>query len=171
MIHLSRPRVCVATTFCPARRALSSPGADIYHAPGLPDGRRSRAPKGLTIIEVLVALAFMAVFAAGIVGLAIAILNGNAKSQATDTAVYLALDKLETIRNKAYSTVTAGTTVEDYGTIKVPPPPVTTGLAYPDFKRTTVVSDNTPATGMKRVVVTVLSRRGSSVTQEMIIGQ
>jgi len=170
MMNLRPSSVLNATTSCPARRALPSPGADQHCAPELPDGRRSRAPKGLTIIEVLVALAFMAVFAAGIVGLAIAILNGNAKSQATDTAVYLALDKLETIRNKAYSTVTAGTTVEDYGTIKVPPPPVTTGLAYPDFKRTTVVSDNTPATGMKRVVVTVLSRRGSSVSQEIIVG-
>jgi len=170
MIHLPRLSFFSATPFCPALRTVALSGATTHRAPELPDGRRSRAPKGLTIIEVLVALAFMAVFAAGIVGLAIAILNGNAKSQATDTAVYLALDKLETIRNKAYSTVTAGTTVEDYGTIKVPPPPVTTGLAYPDFKRTTVVSDNTPATGMKRVVVTVLSRRGSSVSQEIIVG-
>jgi hypothetical protein len=44
-------------------------------------------------------------------------------------------------------------------------------VAYPEFQRTTVVSDNTPKAGMKRVVVTVLSRRGSSVSQEMIIGQ
>ena len=169
MIHLSRPRVFVAATFCPARKTLSLPGADIHRAPDPPDSHRAPAPKGLTIVEVLVALAFLAVFAAGIVGLAIAILNGNAKSQSTDTAVDLALDKLETIRNTAYSTVTAGTTVEDYGPIKVPP--VTAGQAYPDFKQTTVVSDYTPATGMKRVVVTVRSRRGSSVSQEMIIGQ
>ena len=167
MMNLRPSSVLNATTSCPARRALPSPGAGQHCAPELPDGRRSRAPKGLTIIEVLVALAFMAVFAAGIVGLAIAILNGNAKSQATDTAVYLALDKLETIRNKAYSTVTAGTVTENYGTITV----AGESLAYRDFKRTTLVSDNTPATGMKRVVVTVLSRRGSSVTQEMIIGQ
>ena len=167
MMNLRPSSVLNATTSCPARRTLPSPGADQHCAPELPDGRRSRAPKGLTIIEVLVALAFMAVFAAGIVGLAIAILNGNAKSQATDTAVYLALDKLETIRNKAYSTVTAGTVTENYGTITV----AGESLAYRDFKRTTLVSDNTPATGMKRVVVTVLSRRGSSVTQEMIIGQ
>ena len=167
MIHLPRLSFFSATPFCPALRTVALSGAATHCAPELSDGRRSRAPKGLTIIEVLVALAFMAVFAAGIVGLAIAILNGNAKSQATDTAVYLALDKLETIRNKAYSTVTAGTVTENYGTITV----AGESLAYRDFKRTTLVSDNTPATGMKRVVVTVLSRRGSSVTQEMIIGQ
>jgi hypothetical protein len=44
-------------------------------------------------------------------------------------------------------------------------------IPYKDFQRTTVVTDNTPGTGMKRVVVTVTSRRGSSVSQEMIIGQ
>ena len=169
MIHLPRLSFFSATPFCPALRTVALSGAATHCAPELSDGRRSRAPKGLTIIEVLVALAFMAVFAAGIVGLAIAILNGNAKSQSTDTAVDLALDKLETIRNTAYSTVTAGTTVEDYGPIKIPP--MTAGQTYPDFKQTTVVSDYTPATGMKRVVVTVRSRRGSSVSQEMIIGQ
>ena len=164
MMHIRPSSVSNATTSCPARRALPSPGAESQGAPGLARGRRASAPKGLTIIEVLVALAFLAVFAAGIVGLAIAMLNGNAKSQSNDTAVYLALDKLETIRNKAYSTVTAGTTVENYGTITV------AGQSYTDFKRTTVVSDSTPATGMKRVVVTVLSRRGSSVSQEIIVG-
>jgi Tfp pilus assembly protein PilV len=119
---------------------------------------------GLTIVEVLVALAFLGVFAVGIVGLAITILNGNAKSQATDTAVYLALDKLESTRNTAYGSVTAGTVTENYGTITV------AGVSYPEFQRTTVVSNNTPATGMKRVVVTVRSRRGSSVSQEIIVG-
>ena len=145
--------------------SASLSGAATHRAPGLLDGRRSRAPKGLTIVEVLVALAFLAVFAAGVVGLAIAVLNGNAKSRSTDIAVYLALDKLESTRNKTYSSVAPGSVTENFGTITV------AGVSFPDFQRTTAVSDNTPATGMKRVVVTVLSRRGSRVRQEMIIGQ
>jgi prepilin-type N-terminal cleavage/methylation domain-containing protein len=165
MSHLPPSSVFPVSGSWPARRALPAPGADHDRAPGLARGRRTGAPKGLTIIEVLVALAFLAVFAAGITGLAIAVLKGNAKSQATDIAVYLALDKLESIRNKTYSSVTSST--ENYGTISV----AGESAAYADYQRTTAVSNDTPATGMKRVVVTVLSRRGSSVRQEMIIGQ
>jgi Tfp pilus assembly protein PilV len=134
---------------------------------GLPGLRRAGAPKGLTIIELLVALSFLAVLTAGIVGLAVTILKGNAKSQSNDTSVYLALDKLESIRNKTYSTVAVGTVTEAYGTISV----AGVSIPYRDFQRTTTVTDNTPGTGMKRVVVTVTSRRGSNVSQEMIIGQ
>jgi prepilin-type N-terminal cleavage/methylation domain-containing protein len=169
MIHLPHPSVLIATTFWPSRRAPRFPGAESQRAAEQPTSRRSPAPKGLTIIEVLVALAFLAVFAAGITGLAIAILNGNAKSQASDTAVYLALDKLESIRNKAYSTVAAGSATEAYGTITVATSSGT--VAYTDFQRTTVVTNDTPKTGMKRVVVTVISRRGNNVSHEMIIGQ
>ena len=151
----------------PSAGPLLSPGADQHEGPELSEGRRACPPKGLTIIELLVALAFMAVLAAGIVGLAVAILKGNAKSQSNDTAVYLALDKLESLRNKAYSSVAVGTVTEAYGTISV----AGVSTPYQGFQRTTVVTDNTPATGMKRVVVTVISRRGSSVSQEMIIGQ
>jgi len=165
MMHFRPSSVFNTTTSWPARRAAHLPGAESQGAPDLPSGRRASAPKGLTIIEVLVALAFLAVFAAGIVGLAIAVLNGNAKSQATDTALYLALDKLESTRNKTYSSVAPGSVTENFGTITV------AGVSFPDFQRTTEVTDNTPKAGMKRVVVTVLSRRGSNVRQEMIIGQ
>ena len=165
MRSLRPSRIFLASVSFPAHLTGNVPAADNLGAPERPAGGRPRAPKGLTIIEVLVALAFLAVFAAGITGLAVAILKGNAKSQSTDTAAYLALDQLETIRNKPYASVTPGTAVENYGSITV------AGQAYADFQRTTAVTDNTPKTGMKRVVVTVRSRRGSNVSQEMIIGQ
>jgi Tfp pilus assembly protein PilV len=165
MIHLPRLSGLGATPFGPALRTVALPGATTDRVPALPRGLRVGAPKGLSIIEVLVALAFLAVFAAGITGLAVAILKGNAKSQSTDTAVYLALDQLETLRNKPYASVSAGSATEDYGTITV------AGQPYADFQRTTEVTDDMPQTGMKRVVVTVRSRRGSKVVQEMIIGQ
>jgi len=169
MMHLRPASVFPASVSCPSCLPGDLPGAESQRAAEQPASCRSRAPKGLTIIEVLVALAFLAVFAAGITGLAIAVLKGNAKSQSTDTAVYLALDKLEATRNKPYTSVAAGSVTENYGTITVTTASGT--VSYPDFQRTTVVTDNTPAAGMKRVVVTVLSRRGSSVRQEMIIGQ
>lgn len=123
---------------------------------------RFSSPKGVTLIEVLVALAFMAVFAAGMTGLAIAILNGNAKSQSMDIAVYLALDKLETIRNTPYANITGGA-----DTVTVPNPP-NPPLA---FQRSVTIQIDTPTTGMKRVIVTVVTPQGSSVSQEMVVGQ
>ncbi|MFI5341496.1 MAG: prepilin-type N-terminal cleavage/methylation domain-containing protein [Candidatus Methylomirabilales bacterium] len=127
---------------------------------------RFSSPKGVTLIELLVALAFMAVFAAGMTGLAIGILNGNAKSQSSDTAVYLALDKLETIRNTAYANVLqASFPAEGYGTITVG------GVSFPNFQRSVTIQNNFPATGMTRVVVTVGSRQGNSVSEEMVVGQ
>ncbi len=118
------------------------------------------------MVELLVALAFMAVFAAGMTGLAVAILNGNAKSQAMDIAVYLALDKLETIRNTPYANVlTANFPAEGYGTITVG------GVAFPNFSRSTTITNNTPVTGMTTVVATVNSRQGSSASEQMLVGQ
>ena len=124
--------------------------------------RRFSSPKGVTLIEVLVALAFLAVFAVGMTGLAIAILNGNAKSKSTDIAVYLALDKLETIRKTAYADITTGNFLADTITIGNPP------LA---FQRSVTIQIDTPTTGLKRVVVTVVTPQGSSVRQEMVVGQ
>jgi len=141
------------------------------HASGEPGHRmftpgRFSSPKGVTLIELLVALAFMAVFAAGMTGLAIAILNGNAKSQSLDTAVFLALDKLETIRNTSYATILPGSfPAEGYGTITVG------GVSFPNFQRSVTIQNNTPATGMTRVIVTVGSRQGNSASQEMLVGQ
>ena len=126
---------------------------------------RFSSPKGVTLIEVLVALAFMAVFAAGMTGLAIAILNGNAKSQSMDIAIYLALDKLETVRNTAYANITTGNFPADTFTVQNPPnPPLS-------FQRSVTIQIDTPTTGMKRVVVTVVTPKGSSVSQEMVVGQ
>ena len=141
------------------------------HASGEPGHRiftpgRFSSPKGVTLIELLVALAFMGVFAAGMTGLAIAILNGNAKSQSLDTATYLALDKLEIIRNTPYANVLAANfPAEGYGTITVG------GVAFPNFSRSVTIQNNTPTTGMTTVVATVTSRQGSSASEQMVVGQ
>jgi hypothetical protein len=83
------------------------------------------------------------------------------------TAVYLAHDRLETIRNTAYASITAANNpTEGYGAIRVGTPSV----AFSDFQRATTIQDNTPIPGMKRVVVTV-SWQGGSVREEMLVGQ
>lgn len=123
--------------------------------------------KGATLVEVLVALVFIAVFSAGIVGVALTVLLGNRQAQSMDIAVFLAHDQLESIRNTAYASITTATfPAEGFGTISVGKPPV----PFPDYQRSVSIQDNTPASGMKRVVVTV-SWRGGSVSEEMLVGQ
>lgn len=127
----------------------------------------ARRPRGFSLIEVLVALVFIAIFAAGFAGLAVSIVTGNAAARATDIAVFLAHDRLELIRNTAYSSIVAANfPAEGFGTISVGSPAV----AFPDFRRTTTIQDNTPTAGLRRVVVTVLWR-GGSLSQEMLVGQ
>jgi Tfp pilus assembly protein PilV len=119
------------------------------------------------MIEVLVALVFTAVFSVGVTALAVSVLRGNAQAQATDIAVFLAHDRLEAIRNTAYASITsANFPPEAYGTITVGSPPV----AFPSYQRSVSIQDNTPAAGIKRVVVTV-SWRGGGVSEEVLVGQ
>ena len=118
-------------------------------------------------MEVLVALAFLGVMAVGMTSLAIGVLNGNARSRSMATAVYLAHDRLETIRNAAYANITAANyPTEGYATIAVGNPSV----SFPEFQRTVTIQDDTPIPGVKRVVVTV-SWEGGSARGEMLVGQ
>ena len=133
----------------------------------VPGGRLFSPAKGVSLVEVLVALTFIAVFSAGMVGLAVTVVRGNSQAKAMDIAVFLAHDRLETIRNTAYASITsANFPAEGYGTITVGSPAV----AVSDFQRSVSIQDNTPASGMKRVVVTV-TWRGGSVSEEMVVGQ
>jgi prepilin-type N-terminal cleavage/methylation domain-containing protein len=128
----------------------------------------SRSPaKGLTLIEVIVALAFLGIMSVGMSGLAIAILHGNAKSRSISTAVYLVNDRLETVRNTAYAGITsANFPSEGYGTISVGNPPV----LFSDYQRAVTIQNNTPVVGAKRVVVTV-SWHGGGVSEEVLVTQ
>jgi len=158
-----------------ARKSTVRPGQispRILHLPGrphrlLPLRSRFSSPRGLTLMEMLVALAFIAVVSGGIASLAIGIVRANAQARMMDMAIYLAHDRLEVIRNAPYAGITAANfPAEGYGSIAVGTPSV----SFPDFQRSVAVQDNTPFSGVKRVVVTVSWRNGS-LTEETIRGQ
>jgi Tfp pilus assembly protein PilV len=131
------------------------------------DRRTGGAPRGSSLLEVLIALVFIAVFSAGFAGVAISVVTGNAKAKSTDIAVFLAHDRLEQIRSTAYGSVTAANfPAEGYGTISLGSPPI----AFAEYQRTTAIQNDTPAQNLKRVVVTV-SWRGGSISEEMLVGQ
>lgn len=122
---------------------------------------------GFTLVEVIVAVAIIAVFSVGIAMLAITVVTGNAQGRSTDVAVFLAHDRLEAIRNTPYPNITsANFPAEAYGSITVGSPP----QAFPDFQRSISIQDNTPTADVKRVVVTV-SWRGGSVSAETVVGR
>ena len=133
----------------------------------VPPRRHPLQPCGSSLLEVLVALTFIAVFAAGFAGVAISVMGGNARARSTDIAVFLAHDRLELIRNTAYGSITAANfPAEGYGTIAVGSPAV----SFPDFRRTTTIQNDTPTAGLRRVVVTV-AWRGGSLSEEMLVSQ
>jgi hypothetical protein len=131
---------------------------------------------GVTLIELLIALTFIAVFAAGMTSLAIGVAKGNAQTRAMDTATFLALDLLEEIRNTPYpAVVTAMFPTEEYGQVTVPrtvpPGPAPVGaVAFPGFRRSLLVVNNTPIQNTSRLVVRV-EWRGGSVREEMLVAQ
>lgn len=124
-------------------------------------------PTGQSLVEVLVALTFIAVFSIGTAGLAVTIVSSSAQAKSMDIAVFLAHDRLETIRNTTYGSITsANFPTQGFGTITVGSPAV----AFPDYQRSVSIQDDTPTSGVKRVVVTV-SWRSGSVSEEILVGQ
>ncbi len=120
-----------------------------------PRGRSSSA-NGVTIIEVLVAMTFMAITTVGVTGLVVAILNGNAKAQDIGAASNYAEDCLETIRNTAYESIATST--------------CTSRPLAAKFSRSVAVQNDTPVSGVKRVLVTV-SWAGGRITKESLVAQ
>jgi type II secretory pathway pseudopilin PulG len=151
-----RPTACPLLSLQPSRACQqSSPRRGAYASPGV------------TIVEVLVTITFLSVVAAGIAGLAVGVIKGNSQAKSMDTAVFLAHDRLERIRNTPYAGVTAAAfPAEGYGAISVGNPAV----PFPNFQRVVAIQDNTPTAGMKRVIVTV-SWRGGSISEEMLVAQ
>ncbi len=108
------------------------------------------------MVEILVAMTFMAIITVGVTGLAVAILNGNTKSQDIGAASSYAEDCLETIRNTAYASIATTTCASRPLASK--------------FSHSVTIQDNTPVSGVKRVLVTV-SWAGGRITKESLVTQ
>lgn len=123
----------------------------------------------MTLAEILIALAVIVIFTAGFAMLATGLVRGSAKAKSIDIAVFLAHDRLEMIRKTPFANITAASFPDEgYGTIVVGQAP--NDVAYPDHQRTVTIQDNTPAAGIKRVVVTVSWQGGGvPVTGEMLV--
>ena len=101
--------------------------------------------KGFTLIEVLIAMIILAIGSLGVAGLTVGIIRANVFSNKMTTAVTLAQDKMEDIKRLGYGRAETSQGTEGYRTIR----------NYPPYKRTTIVSSNTPTLGMTTVTVRV----------------
>ena len=102
---------------------------------------------GFTMMEVLIAIVLLTVGLLGMAALTTGIINGNTHSRRLTTATTLAQDKIEDVRRLGSSNMPSAdtTTTEDYNT----------KTNYPLFKRTTATADNSPASNMKTITITV----------------
>jgi len=99
---------------------------------------RLRKSQGFTLIEIMIAIFLLVVAMLGVISVTVMVIKGNAFSKTMTTATTLAADKMEELKNTAYASVVSGNDTQE--TL---------------YTRTWAVTDNSPATGMKTVVVTV----------------
>ncbi|MCF8127286.1 MAG: prepilin-type N-terminal cleavage/methylation domain-containing protein [Deltaproteobacteria bacterium] len=102
---------------------------------------------GFTLLEVLVAMVILAVGLLGMASLSIGIIKGNEFSKEISSATTCAREKLEDVEQLGFAnTPTANTTVtETYNSI----------TQYPEYRRETITTVDTPATDMKTITITV----------------
>ena len=94
--------------------------------------------KGFTLVEIMVAISILAIALLGLISVTVMIIKSNTFSKSMTTATTLADDKMEQLKKTSYASLASGTdTLESI------------------YARTWTVTQNSPASGMKTVVVTV----------------
>ena len=103
--------------------------------------------KGISLLEVLVAMTLVSMAVLGMAGFSTVAINGSAFSQRMTKAVILAQDSLEEIRRIGYrpSMLDQHSHIEAYGTIP----------GEPLFERIVTTKPNNPATGLQTITVKV----------------
>ncbi|MFZ3046919.1 MAG: prepilin-type N-terminal cleavage/methylation domain-containing protein [Desulfatirhabdiaceae bacterium] len=116
---------------------------------------------GFTMIEVMIALAIMAIGFLALASMQIAAIKGNAQSIKYSMAVALGENKIETYKNTPYDNIPSGTETENNLGVNT------------IFTRTTIVEADTPIAGAKTVTVTIswTADRARSVSFRTIISQ
>ena len=101
--------------------------------------------KGFTLIEVVIAMAVIAIGMFSIMGLIITATKGNSHSEKVTTATTLAQDKMEQIKGLGFNNANNAQGVEEYGSIN----------GYNGYRRVTTISIDTPMDNMVTGAVTV----------------
>jgi type IV pilus assembly protein PilV len=100
---------------------------------------------GFTLIELMIGMVILTIISLGLMSLTVGTIRGNTISNKMTAATTLAQDKIEHVKRLGYTNATTAVGTEHYGTIP----------NSPSFKRVTAVANDTPATAVKTVTVTV----------------
>jgi len=108
--------------------------------------------KGFTLIEVVIAMAVIAIGMFSMMSLIITVTKGNSHSKKVTTATTLAQDQMEQIKRLGFGNAILAQGTEDYGTMNK-----INGYTsdYNGYRRVTTVFTNTPVAGMVTGSVTV----------------
>lgn len=125
------------------------------------DGDPMRNTRGFSAIEVLIAAVIVAVALMGLAGLFPTAYRTVDWGGEETVAVTLAKQRLEWLKNQPYTSA------------PLAPGPTTENLAgnYAGYTRQTVVIDNNPIPGVKRVMVTVTTPVGRTVQVVSLIAE
>lgn len=128
--------------------------------------KRSRSRGGFTLIEMLVAILILTIGLLGTAGLTAQVVQGNFFSKNITSATAIAQTQLEAVQNKGY----AGTTTTSF-----PSAAATVSMGGVNFSRTTTITNDSPASNMKTIGVTVSwnesNNMARSITLQTILAQ
>jgi type IV pilus assembly protein PilV len=106
--------------------------------------------RGFTLIEVMIAIFILVITMLGVISVTCTVIRGNSFSKTMTTAITLAGDKIEGLKNTPYSSIAGGT---DYAKSDSTIQSAQTSESI--YTRNWVVNIDTPATGMKTITVSV----------------
>jgi type IV pilus assembly protein PilV len=126
----------------------------------------SQGQGGFTLIEVLITMMILTIGLLGAAGLTTGIIWGNFFSKNITSGTVIAQTQLEAVQNKGYMNAT---------TTNFPATAATVSMGGVSFNRTTTITDNSPASNMKTISVTVTwneaDNAARSVSLQTILAQ
>ena len=117
--------------------------------------------EGFTLVEIMIALVVLSVGLVALAGLQISAIRGNAFSKRMTTAVSIANEKMEQLKNSSYANILSESSIQVV-------------QSNMNFSRQVTVTNNSPLPNTKTVNVTVTWSGGSkshSVPMTTIISQ